>query len=69
MLWRNTVPKIPAIDVAKHDPVAEEVIATELDKVLEQGKDIKAALADAQGADRAARSALSGPQHGARELA
>jgi multiple sugar transport system substrate-binding protein len=48
MLWRNAVPKIPAIDVAKHDPVAEEVIATELDKVLEQGKDIKAALADAK---------------------
>jgi multiple sugar transport system substrate-binding protein len=48
VLWRNTVPKIPAIDVAKHDPVAEEVIATELDKVLEQGKDIKAALTDAK---------------------
>ena len=48
ILWRNTVPKIPALDVAKHDPVAEEVIATELDKVLENGKDIKTALADAK---------------------
>jgi len=48
VLWRNAVPKIPAIDVAKHDPVAEEVIATELDKVLENGKDINAALSDAK---------------------
>lgn len=48
LLWRNAVPKIPALDVAKHDPVAEEVIATELDKVLENGKDIKTALADAK---------------------
>jgi multiple sugar transport system substrate-binding protein len=48
LIWRNAVPKIPAIDVAKHDSVAEEVIATELDKVLEQGKDIKTALADAK---------------------
>lgn len=48
LLWRNAVPKIPALDVAKHDPVAEEVIATELDKVLENGKDIKQALADAK---------------------
>lgn len=48
LLWRDAVPKIKAIDVARHDSVAEEVIATELDKVLEQGKDIKAALADAR---------------------
>ncbi|HUG23441.1 ABC transporter substrate-binding protein [Piscinibacter sp.] len=48
LLWRNAVPKIPAVEVAKHDSVAEEVIATELDKVLEQGKDIKTALADAK---------------------
>lgn len=48
LIWRDAVPHIPALEVGKHDPVAEEVIATELDKVLEQGKDIKSALADAK---------------------
>jgi len=47
-LWRSAVGKIPALDVSKHDSVADEVIATELDKVLDQGKDIKTALADAK---------------------
>lgn len=47
-LWRDAVPHIPAIDVGKYDQVAEEVVATELDKVLEQGKDVKTALADAK---------------------
>lgn len=48
LLWRDAVPRIPALDVAKHDAVAEEVISTELDKVLDQGKDIATALADAR---------------------
>ncbi len=47
-LWKDAVQKIPALDVSKHDQVAEEVVATELDKVLDQGKDIKQALADAK---------------------
>lgn len=48
ILWRDAVPKIPAISVGKHDAVAGEVIATELDNVLFDGKDIEAALADAK---------------------
>ena len=48
LLWRDAVPRIPALDVAKHDAVAEEVISTELDKVLDQNKDIATALADAR---------------------
>jgi multiple sugar transport system substrate-binding protein len=47
-LWRAAVPKIPALEVSKHDSMAEEVVTTELDKVLDQGKDIKTALADAK---------------------
>jgi multiple sugar transport system substrate-binding protein len=35
--------------VNKLDPIADEIINTELDKVLDQGKDIHAALADAKG--------------------
>jgi multiple sugar transport system substrate-binding protein len=48
ILWRDAVLRIPAISVGKHDAVAGEVISTELDNVLFDGKDIKAALADAK---------------------
>jgi multiple sugar transport system substrate-binding protein len=48
LLWKSEVAKIPALDVNKYDSVADEVVSTELDKVLEQGKDIKTALADAK---------------------
>jgi multiple sugar transport system substrate-binding protein len=34
--------------VNKLDPIAEEIVAGELDKVLETNKEIKTALADAQ---------------------
>lgn len=47
-LWRAAVPKIPALEVSKHDSLADEIVTTELDKVLDQGKDIKTALADAK---------------------
>jgi multiple sugar transport system substrate-binding protein len=47
-MWRTVAEKIPAIDVNKLDPVAEEILAAELDKVLETNKDIKTALDDAQ---------------------
>jgi multiple sugar transport system substrate-binding protein len=47
-IWKNLAAKIPAIQVNKLDPIAAEIVATELDKVLEGGKDIKLALADAQ---------------------
>ncbi len=48
LLWREAALKINAIDVHKLDPIADEVINTELDKVLDQGKDIATALADAK---------------------
>ncbi len=46
--WRAAVSKIAAVDVHKQDAFADEVINTELDKVLDRGKDIATALADAQ---------------------
>lgn len=46
--WKATAAKIPAIEVDKLDPVAQEVVNAEFDKVLEQGKDVKLALADAR---------------------
>lgn len=48
LLWRDAANKISAVDVHKLDPIAEEIINTEMDKVLDQGKDIKTALADAK---------------------
>jgi multiple sugar transport system substrate-binding protein len=46
--WRDASRRIRAVDVHKQDAFAEEVIDTELDKVLERGKDIRTALADAE---------------------
>ena len=46
--WRDAVNKITAVSVHKQDAFADEVINTELDKVLDRGKDIATALADAQ---------------------
>jgi multiple sugar transport system substrate-binding protein len=48
VLWREAAANIVAVDVHKQDSFADEVINTELDKVLDRGKDIRAALADAQ---------------------
>jgi multiple sugar transport system substrate-binding protein len=48
LLWRDAAYKIAAVDVHKLDPIAEEIVNTEMDKVLDQGKDIKTALADAR---------------------
>lgn len=48
--WKIAADKIQAIAVDKYDPVAKDVVNAELDKVLEQNKDIKTALADAQAA-------------------
>jgi multiple sugar transport system substrate-binding protein len=36
------------VDVHKADAIADEIVNTELDKVLDQGKDIRTALADAK---------------------
>ncbi len=46
--WRAAAKRITAVSVHKQDAFADEVINTELDKVLDRGKDITAALADAE---------------------
>lgn len=48
VLWRDAARKTQPIDVNKYDSVADQILATELTNVLEQGKDIKKALADAR---------------------
>jgi multiple sugar transport system substrate-binding protein len=45
--WRDATRRISAVTVHKQDAFADEVINTELDKVLDRGKDIPTALADA----------------------
>lgn len=47
-LWKVAAGRIPAVDVDKYDPIAQEIVNAELDKVLEQNKDIRQALADAK---------------------
>ena len=47
-LWRDTARRITAVQVHRQDAFAEEVVNTELDKVLDQGKAVAAALADAK---------------------
>jgi multiple sugar transport system substrate-binding protein len=46
--WRSAAQRIAAVGVHKQDAFADEVINTELDKVLDRGKDIATALADAE---------------------
>jgi multiple sugar transport system substrate-binding protein len=48
LLWRDAARRIGATPVHKQDGFASEVVGTELDKVLNRGKDIRTALADAQ---------------------
>jgi multiple sugar transport system substrate-binding protein len=48
LLWRDAARKTQPIDVNKYDSVANDIVNTELTNVLEQGKDIKQALADAR---------------------
>jgi multiple sugar transport system substrate-binding protein len=45
--WRDATRRISAVAVHKQDAFAGEVIDSELDKVLDRGKDIPTALADA----------------------
>lgn len=47
-VWREAARRIQAVPVHKQDSFAGEVINTELDKVLNRGKRIDTALADAQ---------------------
>ena len=48
LLWRDAARRIQAAPVHKQNNFADEVVGTELDKVLDSGKDIAQALADAQ---------------------
>lgn len=48
VVWREAARRITATQVHKQTNFADEVIGTELDNVLEQGKDIGRALADAR---------------------
>jgi multiple sugar transport system substrate-binding protein len=48
LLWREATRHITATAVHKQNSFADEVIGTELDKVLERGKDIASALGDAE---------------------
>ncbi|HEY1090957.1 MAG TPA: extracellular solute-binding protein [Burkholderiaceae bacterium] len=48
LLWRDAAQRITAFNVHKQDAFADEVINTELDKVLDRGKDIATALGDAE---------------------
>ena len=47
ILWREATQRIQAAKVHRLDTFADEVVNTELDKVLDQGKDIQLALKDA----------------------
>lgn len=47
-LWKVAADHIVSTDVDKYDSTAQDIVNAELDKVLEQGKDIKTALADAK---------------------
>lgn len=47
VLWREATQNIQAAKVHRLDTFADEVVNTELDKVLDQGKDIQLALQDA----------------------
>jgi multiple sugar transport system substrate-binding protein len=48
LVWREAARRIEAVPVHKQDSFASEVVNTELDKVLNRGKRIPTALADAQ---------------------
>lgn len=47
-LWKTAADKIPAVAVDKYDPIANEIVNAELEKVLTKNKDIKQALTDAK---------------------
>jgi len=47
-LWREAARRIQPVAVHRQDAFADEVINTELDKVLTRGKDIPSALGDAE---------------------
>ena len=46
-LWRDAARRIGPVRVHKQNNFADEVVGTELDNVMDRGKDIGLALADA----------------------
>lgn len=48
ILWREAASKVSPINVHKLDIVAEEIVNTEMDAVLDKGKPVAAALANAR---------------------
>lgn len=48
LLWRDAARQIASTPIHKQNNFADEVVSTELDNVLDRGKSIAAALADAQ---------------------
>lgn len=46
--WTEIARRVPAVRIHKQDAFAVEVVSTELDRVLDQGKDIATALGDAR---------------------
>ena len=47
LIWREAARRITAVKVHKQNNFADEVISAELDHVLDEGKGIEQALADA----------------------
>lgn len=48
LLWRDAARRITAVQVHKQNNFADEVVGTELDNVIDRGKDIGRALGDAE---------------------
>jgi multiple sugar transport system substrate-binding protein len=48
LLWKAAAQKIKPLDVNKYDSVADTIVQTQLTAVLDEGKDIKAALSEAR---------------------
>ncbi len=48
LLWKAAAQKIKPLDVNKYDSVAQTIVETQLTAVLDEGKDIKAALSEAR---------------------
>ena len=46
-LWRDIARQVPALGLHRLDPLADEIVNTELDRVLLRGKDVDSALGDA----------------------
>ena len=47
-LWREIAANVPGIPVNKYDAMATDMVRAEYENVVAQGKDVKAALADAR---------------------